>query len=71
MCVSLDHSIHFHRPVEIDVEKWMLFYFRTEASSAARGTAVLQVFDGESHVLLATVHQEVLMRSEREEKSSL
>eukprot|EP00511_Aplanochytrium_stocchinoi_P010363 CAMPEP_0204869234 /NCGR_PEP_ID=MMETSP1348-20121228/28980_1 /ASSEMBLY_ACC=CAM_ASM_000700 /TAXON_ID=215587 /ORGANISM="Aplanochytrium stocchinoi, Strain GSBS06" /LENGTH=263 /DNA_ID=CAMNT_0052022507 /DNA_START=77 /DNA_END=868 /DNA_ORIENTATION=+ len=64
MSVSLDHSIHFHRPTEIDVEKWMLFYYRTETSSDARGTGVLQVFDGAKYTLLATVHQESLIRPE-------
>ena len=33
LCVSLDHSIHFHKPDKINVEQWMLFYTVAVASS--------------------------------------
>lgn len=56
---SLDHSIHFHRP--FDVDKWFLAFYETSISRSARGTATAQFFDLDAN-LLATTKQEVLMR---------
>ncbi len=45
MSLSLDHSIHFHRPDAIQVHEWMIFYSSTLISSGARGTATTLVFN--------------------------
>eukprot|EP00514_Thraustochytrium_sp_LLF1b_P005886 CAMPEP_0184513256 /NCGR_PEP_ID=MMETSP0198_2-20121128/3326_1 /TAXON_ID=1112570 /ORGANISM="Thraustochytrium sp., Strain LLF1b" /LENGTH=249 /DNA_ID=CAMNT_0026903353 /DNA_START=132 /DNA_END=878 /DNA_ORIENTATION=- len=37
LSVSLDHMIHFHRPLDILVEEWMVLIYETRVSTAARG----------------------------------
>mmetsp|Transcript_7154 Transcript_7154/g.16708 ORF Transcript_7154/g.16708 Transcript_7154/m.16708 type:complete len:252 (+) Transcript_7154:116-871(+) len=61
MCVSLDHTVHFHRPAEICVEEWSVVLHQTSISSGGRGFANAQAFglDGQ---LLATFNQEALIR---------
>jgi acyl-CoA thioesterase-2 len=59
MRASLDHSIWFHRP--FDVNQWMLYDLEGVAAAAARGLARGAIFtqDGEH---IATVYQEALLR---------
>lgn len=58
---SIDHSIHFHRP--FDVEKWLLYDMKSDTTSHAKGLNFGQFWqDGK---LVATTHQEGLMRLNR------
>ena len=59
MSVSLDHSVWFHRP--IDVNQWLLSELVPVATGRGRGLALgtLRTLDG---TLVATVAQEVLLR---------
>lgn len=59
MSVSLDHSVWFHRPA--DVNGWLLSELIPVATGRGRGLAVgtIRTIDG---ALLATVAQEVLLR---------
>ena len=66
MSMSLDHGIHFHRPDAIDVRDWMVFYFFSNVSAAARGMAQLHIFSAKTGALLATVSQEALIRVPRD-----
>jgi len=66
MSLSLDHSIHFHRPDKIDVRRWLVFHYFTTVSAAARGVAQLHVFSAATGELLATVVQEALLRVPRD-----
>ena len=60
MSVSLDHSVWFHRPV--DVNQWLLSELVPVATGRGRGLSLgtIRTADG---TLLATVAQEVLLRS--------
>jgi acyl-CoA thioesterase-2 len=60
MSASLDHSVWFHRPV--DVNEWLLSQLMPVATGRGRGLSVgtLRTLDG---ALVATVAQEVLLRS--------
>lgn len=60
MSVSLDHSVWFHRPV--DVNGWLLFELVPIATGRGRGLALgtIRTADG---TLAATVAQEVLLRT--------
>jgi acyl-CoA thioesterase II len=59
MSVSLDHSVWFHRPV--DVNQWLLSELVPVATGRGRGLSLgtLRTIDG---MLVATVAQEVLLR---------
>jgi acyl-CoA thioesterase-2 len=59
MSVSLDHSVWFHRPV--DVDQWLLSELAPVATGRGRGLSLgtLRTADG---TLVATVAQEVLLR---------
>ena len=59
MSVSLDHSVWFHRP--IDVNQWLLSELVPVATGRGRGLSLgtLRTADG---TLVATVAQEVLLR---------
>jgi acyl-CoA thioesterase-2 len=59
MSVSLDHSVWFHRPV--DVNQWLLSELLPVATGRGRGLSLgtLRTIDG---TLVATVAQEVLLR---------
>ena len=59
MSVSLDHSVWFHRPV--DVNQWLLSELVPVATGRGRGLSLgtLRTVDG---TLVATVAQEVLLR---------
>jgi acyl-CoA thioesterase II len=59
MSVSLDHSVWFHRPV--DVNQWLLSELVPVATGRGRGLSLgtLRTADG---TLVATVAQEVLLR---------
>ncbi|CAB4597874.1 unannotated protein [freshwater metagenome] len=60
MSVSLDHSVWFHRPV--DVNQWLLSELVPVATGRGRGLAIgtIRTADG---TLVATLAQEVLLRS--------
>jgi len=60
MSVSLDHSVWFHRPV--DVNEWLLYELQPIATGRGRGLAIgtIRTADG---TLAATVAQEVLLRT--------
>jgi acyl-CoA thioesterase II len=60
MSVSLDHSVWFHRPV--DVNQWLLSELVPAATGRGRGLSIgtIRTIDG---TLVATVAQEVLLRS--------
>ena len=60
MSVSLDHSVWFHRPV--DVNQWLLSELMPVATGRGRGLSIgtIRTRDGS---LVATVAQEVLLRS--------
>ena len=60
MSVSLDHSIWFHRPV--DVDQWLLSELVPVATGRGRGLSIgtIRTTDG---TLVATVAQEVLLRT--------
>ena len=60
MSVSLDHSVWFHRPV--DVNQWLLSELVPVATGRGRGLSLgtIRTADG---TLLATVAQEVLLRT--------
>jgi acyl-CoA thioesterase II len=60
MSVSLDHSVWFHRPV--DVNQWLLSELAPVATGRGRGLSLgtIRTIDG---TLLATVAQEVLLRT--------
>lgn len=57
--ISIDHSIHFHRPCSVD--EWLLFHTRTTVSAGARALSRTEVYDF-SGQLVATVNQEALIR---------
>lgn len=59
MSVSLDHSVWFHRP--IDVNQWLLSELVPMATGRGRGLSIgtLRTIDG---TLVATLAQEVLLR---------
>jgi acyl-CoA thioesterase-2 len=59
MSVSLDHSVWFHRPV--DVNGWLLSELIPVATGRGRGLSLGTIRD-EGGTLLATVAQEVLLR---------
>ena len=60
MSVSLDHSVWFHRPV--DVNQWLLSELVPVATGRGRGLSIgtIRTADG---TLVATVAQEVLLRT--------
>ncbi|MET0324606.1 MAG: acyl-CoA thioesterase domain-containing protein [Ilumatobacteraceae bacterium] len=60
LSVSLDHSVWFHRPV--DVNQWLLSQLVPVATGRGRGLSLgtIRTADGD---LLATVAQEVLLRT--------
>jgi len=60
MSVSLDHSVWFHRPV--DVNGWLLYELLPVATGRGRGLSIgtIRTADG---TLAATVAQEVLLRT--------
>lgn len=58
--VSLDHSVWFHRPV--DVNAWLLSELTPVSTSRGRGLAIGTIRTAEG-MLAATVAQEVLLRS--------
>jgi len=58
--LSLDHSIHFHRPVRVD--DWLLFHSQCSVYIGGRGFGRTEVFTQQGE-LVATVSQEVLVRS--------
>jgi acyl-CoA thioesterase-2 len=60
MSVSLDHSVWFHRPV--DVNGWLLSEFAPVATGGGRGLSLGSIRTEEGR-LVATVAQEVLLRS--------
>jgi len=64
LTVSLDHSVWFHRPPRVD--QWLLVSMDPVAHIGARGLArgSIQAADGK---LVASVTQEALLRSAREE----
>lgn len=59
MSVSLDHSVWFHRPV--DVNGWLLFELIPVATGRGRGLSLGTIRDPGGR-LVATVAQEVLLR---------
>jgi acyl-CoA thioesterase-2 len=59
---SLDHAIWFHRPLQAD--DWQLQEFTCHGLMSSRGLSVGHVFD-QSGTHLATISQEVLLRSQR------
>lgn len=59
MSVSLDHSVWFHRPA--DVNGWLLSELVPVATGRGRGLALGTIRDAQGR-LLATVAQEVLLR---------
>ena len=63
MCISLDHSIFFHR--RVDPTRWLLCFCETSTSSGARGLATTTVFQ-EPGVLVATITQEAMVRVPRD-----
>ena len=63
MSTSLDHTIHFHRPIRSPNE-WLLFHNETTCSSGARGIARTEVWDAEGF-LVASILQEGLVRPNR------
>jgi len=62
MSMSLDHSIHFHRPFRSD--DWLLFHTRTTVSAGSRGLARTEVFSL-GGLLVATITQEALVRPKK------
>ncbi len=60
MSVSLDHSVWFHRPV--DVNQWLLSELIPVATGRGRGLSIGTVRTGDG-TLVATVAQEVLLRT--------
>lgn len=62
MSMSLDHSIHFHRPFRSD--EWVLFHTRTTVSAGSRGFARTEVFSL-GGLLVATITQEALVRPKK------
>jgi acyl-CoA thioesterase-2 len=60
--VSLDHSLWFHRPV--DVDGWLLTELRPVATGRGRGLAMGTIRSAGGD-LLATLGQEVLLRERR------
>mmetsp|Transcript_11056 Transcript_11056/g.20442 ORF Transcript_11056/g.20442 Transcript_11056/m.20442 type:complete len:96 (+) Transcript_11056:1-288(+) len=69
LSVSLDHMIHFHRPLDILVEEWMVLIYETRVSTAARGLSQCLCFNLAGQ-LLATIAQEGLIRPAQEKESS-
>mmetsp|Transcript_6183 Transcript_6183/g.15886 ORF Transcript_6183/g.15886 Transcript_6183/m.15886 type:complete len:322 (-) Transcript_6183:173-1138(-) len=61
--MSLDHALHFHRPV--DAAQWLCFHMETCASAAARGLSRAAVFT-QAGQLVASVVQESLARVKRD-----
>jgi acyl-CoA thioesterase-2 len=57
---SLDHSIWFHRPFHAN--EWLLFSVNPASNSGSRGLA-LGSFHNERGVLIASIAQEVLLRT--------
>jgi acyl-CoA thioesterase II len=62
---SLDHAIWFHRPVRAD--EWHLQEFTCHGLISSRGLSVGHVFD-EVGTHLATISQEVLLRSRQPQR---
>lgn len=67
MSVSLDHSIWFHRPV--DINQWLLSELVPVATGRGRGLSLGTIRSADG-TLLATVAQEVLLRTRRRGESS-
>jgi len=65
---SLDHTIHFHSPINID--QWWVIEHEGLALSQGRGLAVGRVFS-ERRELLATVTQRTLVRLEINKQAEL
>jgi acyl-CoA thioesterase-2 len=59
MSMSLDHTIHFHRPFRAD--EWLLFHNETTVSYGGRGLARTEVYTADG-TLVASVLQEGLIR---------
>lgn len=62
MAASLDHAIWFHRPARAD--RWQLQDFQSESAAGSRGVSIGRFYD-ETGVHVATVAQEVLLRTRR------
>eukprot|EP00658_Telonema_sp_P-2_P073276 TRINITY_DN6232_c0_g2_i1.p1 TRINITY_DN6232_c0_g2~~TRINITY_DN6232_c0_g2_i1.p1 ORF type:complete len:157 (+),score=26.28 TRINITY_DN6232_c0_g2_i1:142-612(+) len=66
LCLSLDHSIHFHS-MDFRADQWLLFNTRTSVSNGGRGLARTELFT-EQGVLVATATQEALIRPPKESR---
>ena len=62
---TIDHSIWFHRP--FDMNDWLLYAIESNNAYAARGLARGQFFSADGK-LIATTQQEGLIRYQAEEK---
>jgi acyl-CoA thioesterase II len=62
---SLDHVVWFHRPVR--VEDWHWFGTRSHGLYGARGVVTGDVFSASGGVHVATMAQQVLLRTRRDE----
>lgn len=58
---SIDHSMHFHRP--FDLNDWLLYDMKSDTTSHAKGLNFGQFW--QNGKLIATTHQEGLMRLHR------
>lgn len=58
--ISLDHSMHFHRPLEIKADEWTIWYTESAVSLNGRGLGRAHVFNLK-YELLATISQELFL----------
>lgn len=63
MSVSLDHSIHFHKPLKVNVNDWMYFYYQVKNIESGRALGSINIYN-KNKILLATVSQELLLRKQ-------
>ena len=60
MMLSLDHTIYFHRPMEVKADEWMCTEMETPWSGEGRGLVMQRIWNQEGR-LVATCVQEVCL----------
>ncbi|KAF3014997.1 hypothetical protein E8E14_007575 [Neopestalotiopsis sp. 37M] len=69
MMVSLDHVIYFHNPKKVRADEWMFAEMESPWSGDGRGVVTQRIFSKDG-TLLATCHQEGVVRLKRDGPSS-
>ncbi|KAK6063738.1 Acyl-coenzyme A thioesterase 8 [Seiridium cupressi] len=69
MMVSLDHVIYFHNPKQVRADEWMFAEMESPWSGDGRGVVTQRIFSKDG-TLLATCHQEGVVRLKQKEQPS-